>query len=426
MATLGWQADSSSRDTKEDAIDPALRDSDKQTDMSVNVRMHSRYDHPQQTNQQQRLPSPPPITTLHPSHSHSHSPAPSDDRSSIGTPPVRRSPHLYPPPYQHIQHPAYMPYPTPHFDHHQRYDHGPGGHQDPNHPPPHPHPYAHPGHPGHPPQFSIPTMHPPPPPHRGDPYHPYPVPGSQPVSIVHTDDAATKLSDRVRRRCFNCCTTDTSTWRRSNLSPGKVLCNKCGLFERTHSRPRPEQFPHKRGPLAASTLRGRTPPSNQLPPISPPTGGPGGPPPGNSYYAPPPLSDPRRDGPPPPSQYPPPPPPATSANATNGSSGGNGQSLPGLQSWHSAGTTSSSGPADNGPAPAANGDAGNAAGTGSPHMPPPPSRKNTAGESSQPHSQSQSRQASPSPNLRAATLSGDSNARSEGAPQGPGGSGDGA
>ncbi|KAJ7447453.1 hypothetical protein FB451DRAFT_943550, partial [Mycena latifolia] len=69
------------------------------------------------------------------------------------------------------------------------------------------------------------------------------------IEVVHTDDAAMKLSDRVRRRCFNCCTTDTSTWRRSNLSPGKVLCNKCGLFERTHSRPRPEQFPHKRGPL---------------------------------------------------------------------------------------------------------------------------------------------------------------------------------
>ncbi|KAJ8496753.1 hypothetical protein ONZ45_g12334 [Pleurotus djamor] len=85
-------------------------------------------------------------------------------------------------------------------------------------------------------------------------------------AIIHTDDAATKLSDRVRRRCFNCCTTDTSTWRRSNLSPGKVLCNKCGLFERTHSRPRPEQFPHKRGPLASSALR-RSPPG---------AGGPGG------------------------------------------------------------------------------------------------------------------------------------------------------
>ncbi|KAJ6574131.1 hypothetical protein B0H19DRAFT_935279, partial [Mycena capillaripes] len=64
-----------------------------------------------------------------------------------------------------------------------------------------------------------------------------------------TGDVATKLSDTVRRRCFNCCTTDTSTRRRSNLSPGKVLCNKCGLFERTHSRPRTERFPHKRGPI---------------------------------------------------------------------------------------------------------------------------------------------------------------------------------
>ncbi|KAJ7440271.1 hypothetical protein FB451DRAFT_1058937, partial [Mycena latifolia] len=71
------------------------------------------------------------------------------------------------------------------------------------------------------------------------------------VPVVHTaaDDAATKLSDRACRRCFNCYTTETSTWRHSNLSPGKVLCNKCGLFERTHSRPRPEQFPHKRGLL---------------------------------------------------------------------------------------------------------------------------------------------------------------------------------
>ncbi|KAJ7772335.1 hypothetical protein B0H16DRAFT_1305318, partial [Mycena metata] len=72
---------------------------------------------------------------------------------------------------------------------------------------------------------------------------------------IRADDAATKLSARVRRRCSNCCTTDTSTWRRINLNPGKLLCNKCSLFERTHSRPRPEQFPHKRGPLAATTLR---------------------------------------------------------------------------------------------------------------------------------------------------------------------------
>lgn len=86
------------------------------------------------------------------------------------------------------------------------------------------------------------------------------------IPVVFTEDAATKLSDRVRRRCFNCCTSDTSTWRRSNLSPGKVLCNKCGLFERTHSRPRPEQFPHKRGPLASSVLHSRSPPTNHTVP----------------------------------------------------------------------------------------------------------------------------------------------------------------
>ena len=49
------------------------------------------------------------------------------------------------------------------------------------------------------------------------------LPGQTNVSVVHTDDASMKLSDRVRRRCFNCRTTDTSTWRRSNLSLSKVV-----------------------------------------------------------------------------------------------------------------------------------------------------------------------------------------------------------
>ncbi|KAJ7772275.1 hypothetical protein B0H16DRAFT_1714478 [Mycena metata] len=119
------------------------------------------------------------------------------------------------------------------------------------------------------------------------------------LPTIHTNDAATKLSDRVRRGCFNCCTTDTSTWRSSNLSPGKAVCRmllrpsshslryfatsfllsslphhpttsflgyasflllrhtiaatplflykKCALVA-PQSRPSPEQFPHKRGP----------------------------------------------------------------------------------------------------------------------------------------------------------------------------------
>ncbi|KAJ7677032.1 hypothetical protein DFH06DRAFT_976309, partial [Mycena polygramma] len=73
------------------------------------------------------------------------------------------------------------------------------------------------------------------------------------MQVTHTDDAGTKLSNSVRRR-FNCCTTETSTWRRSNLAAGKVvpvqqMRAKCGLYESTHSRPRPDQFAHKRGSL---------------------------------------------------------------------------------------------------------------------------------------------------------------------------------
>lgn len=190
------QRESSGKDDSGDeAIDPALRNST----MSVNVRM--RYDSPPPP-----PPPPPSMATL------PHSPAPSSDasqeRSSLGTPPVRRSPHSYPPPYPHPHYLQQQQHQHQHqqqqqqqqyHHHHHRYDH----------------PYLYPSN-----QFSIPTMHPQHH-HRTDPYHPYP--GPQPVTIVHTDDAATKLSDRVRRRCFNCCTTDTSTWRRSNLSPGKVV-----------------------------------------------------------------------------------------------------------------------------------------------------------------------------------------------------------
>ncbi|KAJ8089495.1 hypothetical protein PM082_014750 [Marasmius tenuissimus] len=87
----------------------------------------------------------------------------------------------------------------------------------------------------------------------------YTYPGQVPQEIIYTEDAATRLSDRVRRRCFNCSSTDTRTWRRSSLSPGKVLCNKCGLFERTHSRHRPaDQKPTRRGVSAKSSSSSRS------------------------------------------------------------------------------------------------------------------------------------------------------------------------
>ncbi|KAG5642815.1 hypothetical protein DXG03_002074 [Asterophora parasitica] len=231
-----------------------------------------------------------------------HSPTPShasQDRSSVSTPPVRRSPpggpggpggpppahtmyaspydparttHFRPPSTEHGGPPTH----APHLSHPYMYAPPPPG------PPPPPHPmdqrYEHhhhgpPPHGGHPldgpPQHSPyhtsagPPVHIPRDPYpRSDPYAPYARPdpygaprpaenpyapqdqgayghahaqGNQHAHAVFTDDAATKLSDR--------------------------LCNKCGLFERTHSRPRPEQFPHKRGPLSSSTLRARTPPS---------------------------------------------------------------------------------------------------------------------------------------------------------------------
>ncbi|KAJ7907967.1 hypothetical protein B0H13DRAFT_2662183 [Mycena leptocephala] len=242
----------------------------------------------------ERRASPPPIATL-PTHSGSSSPsaASSLDRSGVSTPPVSAPGRRSPPP------PAHAPHPGDPQQHH--YYNLPRGYQGgymyaPPPPPPqyHPHPDdAHRGYDGHPHPHAQYAPQPFPIAHGG--YVPYPLPGtilSAPmappqggggaggIQVVHTDDAATKLSDRVRRRCFNCCTTDTSTWRRSNLSPGKVLCNKCGLFERTHSRPRPEQFPHKRGPLASSTLRSRSPPQAQpyQPPAHYPPPGPAPPP----------------------------------------------------------------------------------------------------------------------------------------------------
>lgn len=42
--------------------------------------------------------------------------------------------------------------------------------------------------------------------------------------IIYTDDARMKIGDRVRRQCFNCRAIQTTTWRRSKLSQGKLVC----------------------------------------------------------------------------------------------------------------------------------------------------------------------------------------------------------
>ena len=43
------------------------------------------------------------------------------------------------------------------------------------------------------------------------------------VGIIFTDDARKKLGDGIHRWCFNCRATETTTWRRSSLSPGKLV-----------------------------------------------------------------------------------------------------------------------------------------------------------------------------------------------------------
>jgi hypothetical protein len=233
----------------------------------------------------ERRPSPPhapPIATI----SSTNSPTPSVsslDRSSVSTPPIRHpSPHSHTASYTSHPHPYYSQPPPPSVNHHHSHR-GYDMHEGSPYAMSHnlaPHNMAGAAGMGMPGMTSgrEPYGVPMPMSYAGGPMH-------SNVPVVYTEDAATKLSDRVRRRCFNCCTTDTSTWRRSNLSPGKVLCNKCGLFERTHSRPRPEQFPHKRGPLA-SALHSRsasgvhTQPSPHMQHAPPP--GPGSPPSANT------------------------------------------------------------------------------------------------------------------------------------------------
>lgn len=97
------------------------------------------------------------------------------------------------------------------------------------------------------------------------------------VPIMHTDDAASKETQYLRRRCFNCRATEPPSWRRSTLNPGKIVrclsklftlsplayvpfspfqvCNKCGLYERTHLRPRPHRFDELRGGAGATKSR---------------------------------------------------------------------------------------------------------------------------------------------------------------------------
>ncbi|KAJ1311261.1 hypothetical protein OPQ81_009759 [Rhizoctonia solani] len=87
---------------------------------------------------------------------------------------------------------------------------------------------------------------------KADPYGrgipPSPDQSRPDVQITYTDDSATKLTQYLRRRCFNCRVTEPPGWRKSTLNPGKIVCNKCGLYERSHARPRPLHMDNPKGP----------------------------------------------------------------------------------------------------------------------------------------------------------------------------------
>ncbi|KAJ7271734.1 hypothetical protein C8J57DRAFT_1179725 [Mycena rebaudengoi] len=76
------------------------------------------------------------------------------------------------------------------------------------------------------------------------PYHPphHGMSAPRGLPVRYTNDAAAKETLRLKRKCFNCPTTKPPSWRRSTLNPGKIVCSKCGLYERTHLRARPLRF----------------------------------------------------------------------------------------------------------------------------------------------------------------------------------------
>ncbi|KAI3610591.1 siderophore transcription factor [Moniliophthora roreri] len=86
---------------------------------------------------------------------------------------------------------------------------------------------------------SLPYLSPPLPPNLS-------LPHLESLPVRYTDDAAVKEGPFLRRMCFNCRTTEPPSWRRYTLSPGKIVCNKCGIYAKTHQVPRPNHFNHLR------------------------------------------------------------------------------------------------------------------------------------------------------------------------------------
>ncbi|KAJ7682098.1 hypothetical protein DFH06DRAFT_1119418 [Mycena polygramma] len=158
----------------------------------------------------------------------------------------------YSPPHGYAPPDAYDPAVKLEQHHHGMYHHGPPPpqfyHRHPSHSS-HPHPSSLP-HPSHAHPHHMPQHH----------MHPYQLPGGYAphgLPVQHTDDAASKETQYLRRRCYNCHTTEPPSWRRSTLNPGKIVCNKCGLYERTHLRARPLRFDELRAGNKARGGKGK-------------------------------------------------------------------------------------------------------------------------------------------------------------------------
>ncbi|OCF40459.1 hypothetical protein I317_05762 [Kwoniella heveanensis CBS 569] len=86
--------------------------------------------------------------------------------------------------------------------------------------------------------------------------------------VTYTTDAEVKQTAELKRMCFNCSNKSPPSWRKSLLHAGKILCNKCGIFERTHHRPRPpqndDQKLRKQNQIIGATYRRDFPPNLQV------------------------------------------------------------------------------------------------------------------------------------------------------------------
>ncbi|KAK5077898.1 GATA type transcriptional activator of nitrogen-regulated proteins [Lithohypha guttulata] len=79
-----------------------------------------------------------------------------------------------------------------------------------------------------------------------------PVPPSRspaPIDSVHSAEALEPLDaedqQQLGQACSNCGTTRTPLWRRS--PQGSVICNACGLYQKTRNAPRPTNFKRTAG-----------------------------------------------------------------------------------------------------------------------------------------------------------------------------------